>query len=140
MAGGYRVPATGCWLPPPPIGYRYWQPATGHRYWLSAIGYRYWPLATAISYWQPLLAIGHWQPLSATGYWLSLLAIGRWPLATATGKLRQILSGFMGLRLLYTDEHLNFPLTRVSNTRFLCPTANCGRNSQSNTSITTNRF
>jgi hypothetical protein len=35
----------------------------------------------------------------------------------------------------YTDEHLNFPLTRVSNTRFLCPTANCGRNFQSNTSI-----
>ncbi|MDR1060254.1 MAG: EamA family transporter [Clostridiales bacterium] len=31
---------------------------------------------------------------------------------------------------------MNFPLTRVSNTRFLCPTANCGRNSQSNTSIT----
>ncbi|MDR1061395.1 MAG: polyphosphate polymerase domain-containing protein [Clostridiales bacterium] len=28
----------------------------------------------------------------------------------------------------YTDKHLNFPLTRVSNTRFLCPTANCGRN------------
>jgi hypothetical protein len=28
----------------------------------------------------------------------------------------------------YTDEHLNFPLTRVSNTRFLCPTAICGRN------------